>query len=61
MRVNGVLSFLSFCDVCSAACRSNCSVGAMMARFDHRDRIATFFEELAHLYSLSTCIQGTCT
>ena len=23
--------------------------GAMMARFDHRDRIATFFEELAHL------------
>ena len=24
-------------------------LGAMMARFDHRDRIATFFEELAHL------------
>ena len=24
-------------------------LGAMMARFDHRDRIATFFKELAHL------------
>ena len=49
VMVNGILSFLSFCDVCSDDCRSNCSVGAMMARFDHRDRIATFFEELAHL------------
>ena len=48
MRVNGILSFLSFSDVCSDDCRSNCG-GAMMARFDHRDRIATFFEELAHL------------
>ena len=43
MRVNGILSFLSFCDVCSDDCRS------MMARFDHRDMIATFLEELAHL------------
>ena len=43
MRVNGVLSFLSFCDVCSDL------LGAMMARLDHRDRIATFLEELAHL------------
>ena len=24
MRVNGILSFLSFCDVCSDDCRSNC-------------------------------------
>ena len=24
MRVNGILSFLSFCDVYSANCRSNC-------------------------------------
>ena len=24
VRVNGILSFLSFCDVCSADCRSNC-------------------------------------
>ena len=24
MKVNGILSFLSFCDVCSADCRSNC-------------------------------------
>ena len=31
------------CDVCSADSRS------VMARFDHRDRIATFFEELADL------------
>ena len=23
MRVNGILSFLSFCDVCSDDCRSN--------------------------------------
>ena len=45
MRVNGILSFLSFCDVCSDDCRSNCW-GAMMTRFDHRDRIATFFEKL---------------
>ena len=37
MRVNGILSFLSFCDVCSDDCR---------------DRIATFFEELAHLFLL---------
>ena len=48
MRVNGILSFLSFCDVCSDDYRSNLLL-AMMARFDHRDRIATFFEELAHL------------
>ena len=24
MRVNGILSFFSFCDVCSADCRSFC-------------------------------------
>ena len=24
MRVNGILSFFSFCDVCSADCRSVC-------------------------------------
>ena len=24
VRVNGILSFLSFCDVCSDDCRSNC-------------------------------------
>ena len=47
MRVNGILSFLSFCDVCSGL--SIKLLGAMMARFDHRDRIATFFKELAHL------------
>ena len=26
VRVNGILSFLSFCDVCSDDCRSNCWV-----------------------------------
>ena len=47
MRVNGILSLLSLCDVCSADCRS--IVGAMMACLNNRSRIATFVEEIANL------------
>ena len=47
VRVNGILSFLSFCDVCSDDCRSNCWARWWPALT--RDRIATFLEELAHL------------
>ena len=43
--VNGILSFFSFCDVCSA----DTSLSAVSARIDNIVGIATRFKELAHL------------
>ena len=33
VRVNGILSFLSFCDVCSDDCRSNCWVSVWVSEW----------------------------
>ena len=43
MRVNGILSLLSLCDVCRLSINL---LGAMMARFNNRSRIASFVEEI---------------
>ena len=48
MRVNGILSFLSFCDVCSADCRSNgwLVIGLVVRCFFFGQPTFSFYQEL---------------
>ena len=49
MKVNGILSVSSFCDVCSAV--SRLILAAMLACGYSGVRVASFFEKLGHFFA----------